>query len=101
MNWAYGKPRGDRFFALSIFAVKAAHPERTREKSWVCSIVEHGQPTSENWRNFFLGYDPIVKQKLIADFEAQANFAQGDRAQSDLDKGMPERFDAIVDDLAF
>ncbi|MGR3277924.1 hypothetical protein HRE53_17155 [Acaryochloris sp. 'Moss Beach'] len=102
MNWAYGKPRGDRFFALSILAVKLQPILKGQEKkSWVCSIVEHGQPTNENWRNFFLGYDPSIKQKLIADFEAHENFAQGDRVQSDLDKGMSERYDPVVDDLAF
>lgn len=97
MNWAYGKPRGDRFFALTVFAVKL-HPilKGKEQKSWVCSVLEHGQPTADNWRHFFLGYDHNLKHKLLSDFDAHADFAQGER-----DKIMPERYDAVSEDLVF
>ena len=80
MNRAYGKPRGDRFFALSIFAIKLQTLLKGKEqKSWVCSISEHGVPTSENWKGFFLGYDSAIKGKLLTKFDAHADFARANR----------------------
>jgi hypothetical protein len=77
MNKAYGQPRGDRFFALSIFAIKV-QPELkgTDKKSWVCSITEHGVPTLEKWKPFFVGYDQDTKEKVLADFDAYTDFGK-------------------------
>ena len=77
MNQATGtaKPRGDKFFALSVFAVRL-HPQlkSKKEQAWVASVQDHGVPTADNWRSFFLGYDDDLKQRLLSDFEAYADF---------------------------
>ena len=55
MSKAYGaathakKPRGDRFMALSVLAVRVTPVLKgDRKKSWVCSVESHGVPTIEN-----------------------------------------------------
>ena len=99
MNRAYGKPRGDRFFALTIFAVKLQPTLKGREqKSWVCSILEHGIPTVENWKAFFLGYDNTIKHKLLADFEAHTDFGQVERERGlmDGDESISEDFSPLT-----
>jgi Family of unknown function (DUF5895) len=81
MSKAYGvalgakKPRGDRFMALSILAVRV-QPELkgTAKKSWVCSVAEYCVPTVENWRSLFVGYQPELKERLLAEFEQWENF---------------------------
>ena len=84
MNHAFGQARNDKFFALSIFAIKLQPTLKGKEqKSWVCSIREHGVPTAENWKAFFLGYDDGIKAQLLADFEAHANFGKIEHESGD------------------
>lgn len=77
MNQAFGQQRGDRFFALAVFAVNL-QPELkgSDKKSWVCSVIEHGVPTAANWRSYFVGYDAVTKEKVLADFDAYADFGK-------------------------
>lgn len=85
MDEAYGVKRGDRFFALSVFAVRLSPQLKgEKEQSWVCSIVEHGVPKadSEQWKAFFLGYDLETKEKLLADFEANPHYGQPNHESS-------------------
>lgn len=69
------KTRGERFLALSIFAVQV-QPELKgkKAKSWVCSITTYGKPTTQNWKNFFVGYNVELKDKLLAEFEQWEGF---------------------------
>lgn len=95
MSRAFGKPRGDRFFALSVFAV-ALQPELKgkKEKSWVCSITRHGIPTADNWTGFFLGGNSTIKTKLLAEFEAHADFGKPEQEklmlQAIVDNDFPD-----------
>jgi Family of unknown function (DUF5895) len=117
MSKAYGvamgarKPRGDRFMALSVLAVRV-QPELkgTAKKSWVCSVAEHCVPTVENWRSLFVGYQPELKERLLAEFEQWENFGNleqeakpllqsyssapvnsgSDAAYNDFEDGFPE-----------
>jgi hypothetical protein len=73
MSKAYGaatgakKPRGDRFMALSVLAVRVQPELKGKEKkSWVCSVSSHGQPTAENWKSYFVGYDAALKERISA-----------------------------------
>jgi Family of unknown function (DUF5895) len=81
MSKAYGaathakKPRGDRFMTLSVLAVRVTPVLKgDRKKSWVCSVESHGVPTIENWRQFFVGYQPDLKERILATFEDWAEF---------------------------
>jgi Family of unknown function (DUF5895) len=83
MSKAYGaatgakKPRGDRFMALSVLAVHV-QPELKgdKQKSWVCSVTNHGIPVPENWYVYFVGYDAALKARILAEFDAGQQFDQ-------------------------
>jgi hypothetical protein len=84
MSKAYGaatgakKPRGDRFMALSVLAVRVQPELKGKEKkSWVCSVSSYGQPTAENWKSYFVGYDAVLKDRILQDFETWADFGKG------------------------
>jgi len=69
------KARGERFLALSIFAVQVQPELKGKKvKSWVCSIATYGQPTAQNWKHFFVGYNIELKDKLLAEFEQWKSF---------------------------
>jgi hypothetical protein len=81
MNQAYmqatgaQKARGERFFALSVFAVQVQPELKGKKlKSWVCSIATYGQPTAQNWKNFFVGYNTELKDRLLTEFERWEGF---------------------------
>jgi hypothetical protein len=81
MSKAYGaannakKPRGDCFIALSVLAVRVIPVLKgDRKKSWVCSVESHGIPTIENWRQFFVGYQPDLKERILSEFDTWAEF---------------------------
>jgi hypothetical protein len=86
MSKAYGaatgakKPRGDRFMALSILAVRL-QPELKGQtkKSWVCSVADYGVPTVENWKSFFIGYRPELKERILTQFDEWADFGNPER----------------------
>ncbi|WP_416668970.1 DUF5895 domain-containing protein [Egbenema bharatensis] len=81
MSKAYGaatgakKSRGERFMALSILAVRV-QPELKGQtkKSWVCSVADYGVPTLKNWKSFFVGYKPELKERILAEFNEWADF---------------------------
>ncbi|BAU15927.1 hypothetical protein LEP3755_64930 (plasmid) [Leptolyngbya sp. NIES-3755] len=71
------KARGERFLALSVFAVQVQPELKGKKlKSWVCSIAHHGQPTAQNWQNFFVGYNKELKDKLLTEFEQWEGFGR-------------------------
>lgn len=86
MSKAYGaatgakKLRGDRFMALSILAVRV-QPELKGQtkKSWVCSVADYGIPTVENWKSFFIGYRPELKEHILTQFDEWTDFGNPER----------------------
>ncbi|NJR71456.1 MAG: hypothetical protein HC771_24705 [Synechococcales cyanobacterium CRU_2_2] len=97
MSKAYGavtnakKPRGDRFMALSVLAVRVTPILKgEKKKSWVCSVESHGVPTIENWRQFFVGYQPELKEHILAEFEDWAGFGNPDRQVSMSSRRSPQ-----------
>jgi len=72
--------RGQRFMALSVFAVKVQPELKGRErKSWTCSVAEFGIPTAQNWRSYFVGYDKALKERLLREFEEWEGFGTVER----------------------
>ena len=89
MSKAYGaatnakKPRGDRFMALSVLAVRVTPVLKgDRKKSWVCSVESHGIPTIENWQQFFVGYQPELKDHILTAVDAWTEFGTPRRERS-------------------
>jgi hypothetical protein len=83
MSKAYGaatgakRPRGDKFMALSVLAVRVQPELKGKEKkSWVCSVTSYGKPTAENWKSYFVGYDAEIKERILQDFDAWADFGK-------------------------
>ncbi len=74
------KARSDCFLSLSIFSVQV-QPELKgkKAKSWVCSVADYGKPIAQNWQNFFVGYDEILKVKILTEFEEWVDFGNPDR----------------------
>jgi hypothetical protein len=105
MSKAYGaatgakKPRGDRFMALSVLAVQV-HPtlKGDKQKSWVCSVTNHGIPVPENWRSYFIGYHPELKDCILAEFDAWEKFGNASletQSQTPHSEGMSDDSDAL------
>jgi hypothetical protein len=65
--------------ALSVLAV---HVQPTlkgeKNKSWVCSVTNHGIPVPENWRLYFIGYYSELKDRILAEFDAWEKFGKAD-----------------------
>lgn len=58
VNQVAAKPKNDRFHALGVFCfttVAEMVGEKTN-KSWCCRVVSHESPTTENWKEYFVGY---------------------------------------------
>ncbi|MCH2232415.1 MAG: DUF5895 domain-containing protein [Crocinitomicaceae bacterium] len=64
-NGIAARPKDARFKSLCVF-----EPEVKRElvgqkqKSFSCRVVGHTVPTMENWKQFFVGYNPILKKQV-------------------------------------
>jgi len=105
MSKAYGaatgakKPRGERFMALSVLAVQVQPTLKgEKQKSWVCSVINHGIPLPENWRSYFIGYHPELKDCILAEFDAWESFGKGNletQSQTPHSEGMSDDSDAL------
>lgn len=58
VNQVAAKPKNDRFHALGVFCftTQAELVGEKANKSWCCRVVSHESPTTENWRDYFVGY---------------------------------------------
>jgi hypothetical protein len=86
MSSAYGaatgvqQPRGERFMALAILAVRVQPQLKGQAKqSWVCAVSEYGVPTVENWQSFFIGYRAELKQQVLAQYDEWVGFGSLER----------------------
>lgn len=51
-NQVPAKPRNDLFHSLGVFCFTTrAELAGDKQKAWVCRVVGHEKPTTENWRN--------------------------------------------------
>ena len=57
-NQVPAKPKNDLFHALGIFCftTSAELVGEKQNKSWCCRVVGHEAPTTENWKDYFVGY---------------------------------------------
>ena len=60
-NLVPAKPKNDLFHSLGVFCftTKAELVGEKQNKSWCCRVVSHEKPTTENWRNYFVGYSHL------------------------------------------
>lgn len=59
-NQVPAKPRNDLFHSLGVFCFTTrAELAGDKQKAWVCRVVGHEKPTTENWRNYFVGYSQL------------------------------------------
>lgn len=61
INQVPAKPKNDRFHALGVFCF-TTQAELIGEKthnSWCCRVVSHESPTTENWKDYFVGYTSL------------------------------------------
>ena len=56
-NQISAKPKNDLFHCLGVFCfTTTAELAGDRQKNWCCRVVAHSKPTTENWKNYFVGY---------------------------------------------
>ncbi len=57
-NQVPAKQKNDLFHALGVFCftTTAELAGVKQNKSWCCRVVSHESPTTENWKNYFVGY---------------------------------------------
>jgi hypothetical protein len=59
------RPKNALFKSLCVFAFTLARElVGKKQKSPACRVVSHESPTSENWRQFFVGYDATLKTQV-------------------------------------
>ncbi len=59
-NQVPAKPKNDLFHSLSVFCFTTkAELAGDKQKAWVCRIVGHEKPSTENWKNYFVGYSSL------------------------------------------
>ncbi|MBW4676109.1 MAG: hypothetical protein KME52_19415 [Desmonostoc geniculatum HA4340-LM1] len=70
VNGIPAKQKNALFYSLGIFCFKTAREQvGTKQKSFACRVVNHEQPTVENWRNYFLGFNQNIKQYVWESLE--------------------------------
>ncbi len=48
------------FHSLAVFCfITKAELAGERQKAWVCRVVEHEKPTTENWKDYFVGFSSL------------------------------------------
>ena len=60
-NQVPAKPKNDLFHTLGVFCftTSAELVGEKQNKSWCCRVVSHQAPTTETWKDYFVGYTNI------------------------------------------
>jgi Family of unknown function (DUF5895) len=62
VNGIAAREKTDKFKSLCVFHFHTARETvGTKQKSAACRVTGHEVPTLENWRDFFIGYQPELK----------------------------------------
>lgn len=74
-----------------MFVIKTASELRGAppDTTWVCVVESHLVPTTDSWRDMFVGYDDATREKLLADYEAFADFDRKTQQGQDPPAGDP------------
>ncbi len=68
-NQIPARPKDSRFKSLCVFSFQTQRQlVGDQQKSFACRVISHDQPNSDNWKDYFLGFDkklrPIVWDSL-------------------------------------
>jgi hypothetical protein len=64
-NGIAARPKDARFKSLCVFELEVKRElVGQKQKSFTCRIVGHTIPTMETWKQFFVGYNPILKKQI-------------------------------------
>ncbi|MEL4896186.1 DUF5895 domain-containing protein [Crocosphaera sp. Alani8] len=64
-NGIAARPKDARFKSLCVFELSVGREKvGQKQKSFACRVNGHTVPTMETWRNFFVGFNPILKQQV-------------------------------------
>lgn len=70
INGMPAKPKNAKFCSLGVFSFKTARElVGDKDKGFACRVVEHEKPTTENWHNYFLGFNGTVKEYVWESLE--------------------------------
>ncbi len=66
-NQVAAKPKDDRFHALGVFCfTTVVELVGEKKKHWCCRVVDHIKPTTENWKNYFVGFTHLKEPTWTA-----------------------------------
>lgn len=71
------KRKSLEFHAMGVFCIRT-EPQikgEGQKAGWVCSTVNHEQPTPENYCSYFVGFTTL-KERLLSEVEQYAKFTQ-------------------------
>ena len=64
-NGIAARPKDARFKSLCVFELKVTRElVGTKQKSFTCRVTGHTAPTPDTWKQFFVGYNPILKKQV-------------------------------------
>lgn len=99
---AYGKKRGQKFLINGVLTIRTASEMRGNppDTAWVTIVDSHVTPTKDNWlQDCFVGYNDSLREKLLADYEAFANFDAKGRPEEEKPAVDPETGEILNSDL--
>lgn len=80
--------KNEKFHAHGVFHLTTAPEQRGDEyKVWVCVTTGHEQPTQDNWRSLFVGYNSDIKDVVTRTYEASADFSVLKKSQTETTPG--------------
>ena len=85
----YGKRRGDKFLINGVFVVNTASELRGSppDTAWVTVAESHDVPIKDNWKSeYFLGYDEVLREKLLQEYESFASFDTKNLPQEEIEQ---------------
>lgn len=70
VNGIPAKQKNTQFYCLGVFSFKTAREiVGDKEKGFACRVVDHERPTTETWRNYFIGFNRSVKEYVWESLE--------------------------------
>lgn len=71
VNGIPAKQKDVRFYSLGVFSFKTAREQvGDKQKSFACRVVDHEQPTTENWRDkYFIGFNRNLRNHVWESLE--------------------------------
>ncbi len=62
-NGIAARGKDKRFKSLCVFCFQTKRElAGDKQKSFACKVISHEVPSLQNWRNYFIGFNPLIKQ---------------------------------------